>query len=161
VATRQQTKAVDFFNLFFTDDLIESIAKHTNAYAYSQILNKPAYAQKDGSWKETSPEEIRKLIALLIYQGIVHVPTFHRYWNTKSLFHGLWAREFMSRDRFKQLMSMLHIVDPGDEVKADKLRKISPVINIFHERCKALFQPFENVAVGERIVKSKHRSGIR
>ena len=155
VATRNQTRAIDFFNLFFTNDLIESIPKHTNTYAYSHILNKPAYALKDGSWKETTPSEIKQLIALLIYQGIVHVPTFHRYWNTKSLFHGLWAREFMSRDRFKQLMSMLHIVDPGNELKVDKLRKVSPVINSFRQRCKALFQPFENVAVDERIVKSK------
>ena len=152
---------LDFFNLFLTNELIEDIAKHTNTYAYANILNKPSYAQKDGSWKATTPDEIRKLIALLIYQGMVKCPTFHRYWSTKSLYHGLWAREFLTRDRFKQLMGMLHVVDPGSENKVDKIRKVSPVIETFRERCRKLFQPFQNVAIDERIVKSKHRSGIR
>ena len=54
---------------------------------------------------------------------------------------------------------MLHIVDPDEKLKVNKLRKVAPVIETLRE--KTLFQPFQNVAVDERIVKSKHRSGIR
>jgi len=52
-------------------------------------------------------------------------------------------------------------VDPGEEEKGDKLRKVAPFINHFRERCRELFQPESNLAIDERLVKSKHRSGIR
>ena len=56
---------------------------------------------------------------------------------------------------------MLHVVDPSQEEKGDKLRKITPFINRFRNKCCELFQPQGNLATDERLVKSKHRSGIR
>ena len=67
----------------------------------------------------------------------------------------------MSRNRFSALMSMIHIVDPATENKADKLRKVREFANIIKNKCKELYHPHQNVAIDERIVKSKHRSGIR
>lgn len=155
------TRAVDFFQLFFTDLLLQQICNHTNAYGWVEIVNKPYYADRYGAWKETTPEEIAKLIALSLYCGLVTVSSFPRYWSTKTLYHGLWARSIMSRDRFKALMGMLHVVDPATEDEHDKLRKVRSLLNVFKEKCKSLYQPFQNVAVDERMVKSKHRSGIR
>ncbi|KAL9978044.1 hypothetical protein ACROYT_G015521 [Oculina patagonica] len=155
------TRAVDFFRLFFTAELVRTICTHTNSYAWGVIGDKPYYGDKDGAWVETSPEEIEKLIALILYCGLVNVSSFHRYWSTKTLYHGLWARKIMARDRFKALMAVLHVVDPSDEDEGDKLRKVSSFLEFFKDRCKALYQPFQHVAVDERMVKSKHRSGIR
>jgi hypothetical protein len=155
------TKAIDFFKLFFTDALILQICCHTNSYAWQTIENKPYYGDKHGAWKETTPAEIAKLIALILYFGLVQVSSFHRYWSTKTLYHGLWARGIMSRDRFKALMGMLHVVDPGAEDGNDKLRKVRAFLEKFKDKCKTLYQPYQNVAVDERMVKSKHHSGIR
>lgn len=58
-------------------------------------------------------------------------------------------------------MAMLHVVDPDEEDEEDKLRKVSSFLEFFKEKCKDLYQPFQRVAVDERMVKSKHRSGIR
>ena len=52
------------------------------------------------------------------------VPEISLYWSTAPLYHGLWARRFMSRDRFKALLGMLHISDPGLPNPDDKLHKI-------------------------------------
>lgn len=46
-------------------------------------------------------------------------------------------------------------------MRNDKLRKVSSFIEHFKNKCKNLYQPFQQVAVDERMVKSKHRSGIR
>ena len=67
----------------------------------------------------------------------------------------------MSRDRFKALMGMLHIVDPLTEDPRNKLRKVESFVNDFKTRCNILYQPNQNVSVDERMVKSRHRSGIR
>jgi hypothetical protein len=96
--------------------MLASIVTHTNTYAYNNIASGThyTYTMADSSWKETTPEEIDRLIALL-YFGLVRVSTQFDYWSTKSLYHGLWARAIMSRDRFSALMAFLHVVDPNTE----------------------------------------------
>ena len=43
----------------------------------------------------------------------------------------------------------------------DKIRKVRSLLNVFKEKCKSLYQLFQNVAVDKRMVKSTHRSGIQ
>ncbi|XP_015774285.1 PREDICTED: piggyBac transposable element-derived protein 4-like [Acropora digitifera] len=158
------TRAVDFLNLFFTVEIINSIVEHTNSYAYTRIMegSHRSYAQRDGSWKEVTADEIKRMIAILIYFGLVRVGhSIQWYWSTATLFHGLWARACMDRTRLKALMAMLCVVDPGNEVEGDKLRKVKPLLDIFKQKFQELYQPRQNVAIDERIVKSKHRSGIK
>ena len=164
VLRNTMTRAVEFFHLFFTVEMINQIVDHTNAYAYERILEDShrCYAQKDGSWKEVTSDEIKKLIALLIYFGLVRVgASVDRYWCTKSLYHGLWARAMMGRTRYRALMAMLHVVDPAAETPGDKLRKVNSFVDYFKGKCLSLYQPRQNVAIDERMVKSRHRSGIR
>ena len=55
---------------------------------------------------------------------------------------------------------MLHVVDPANEPDGDKLHKINPLLEFFKGRRKDLYQPGQNVAVDERMAKSRHRSGM-
>ncbi|CAB4034244.1 Hypothetical predicted protein, partial [Paramuricea clavata] len=66
------TTELDFFNLFFTKDMIDSIVTHTNACAYIKLAEGGylSYANGQGAWDETNAEEIRCFIALLIYFGL-------------------------------------------------------------------------------------------
>lgn len=158
------TKAVEFFHLFFTVEMINNICSHTNSYANEHIIEGThrSYTQSDGSWKDATPDEINRLIALLIYFGLVKVGTnVDRYWSTKSLFNGLWASAIMPRIRFKALMALLHVVDPGAENPEDKLGSVETFIEYFKSRCLDLYQPRQQLAIDERMVKSRHRSGIR
>lgn len=120
------------------------------------------YAKADGSWEDVTPDEIKWLIALLIYFGLVKVVgAVEKYWSKKTLYNGLWARAILERDSFKAIMALLHVVDPATEVPGDKLRKIESFVDYFKTRCRELYQPRQNVAINERMVKSRHRSGIR
>lgn len=157
------TRAVDFFFLFFTADMINNICSHTNSYANEHIMEGSfrSYAQADGSWQDITPDEIKRLIAMLIYFGLVKVGNVDNYWSVKTLYHGLWARAIMPRTRFRALMALLHVVDPAAETPGDKLCKVESFIDYFKSRCLSLYQPRQNVAIDERMVKSRHRSGIR
>ena len=158
------TKAVEFFYLFFTTEMISNIVTHTNSCANEHIFlgTHQSYASSDGNWQDATADEIKRLIAILIYFGLVKVVgDVDKYWSKKTLYHGLWARAILSRKRFKALMALLHVVDPATENKADKLHKVESFITYFKSRCLALYQPRQNLAVDERMVKSRHRSGIR
>ena len=144
--------------------MIKSVFAHTNSYAFMRLLagGFTTYTTGDGAWKTTTEDEINRLIAILIYFGLVRVDTVvEKYWSTKTLYHGLWARKILSRKRYKALMAFLHVVDPAEEIASNKLRKVEEFLASFKERCRMLYQPYQNVAVDERMVKSKHRSGIR
>ena len=134
-------RALDFFRLFLTVELIQETCDHTNAYDWHAIGKKLYYGAKDGAWIETSSAEINKIIARIIYMGLVNASTLHRYWSTKTLYHGLWARSFMSRDRLKALMATLHVVDPAEETERDKLRKVSTFVEQIKDKCESLYQP--------------------
>ena len=96
------TTAVGFFNLFFTVELINNIVTHTNSYAYEHIVTHQSYAKSDRSWQEATGDEIRKLIAILIYFGLIRVSyTVDNCWRIRPLYLGLWGKCFFSRIRFK------------------------------------------------------------
>ena len=97
----------------------------------------------------------------LIYEGLLKANTSSCYWSPKSLYHGLWAGKFMPKDCFKSLLAMLHVVDRVSEDPTKKLWKVNTFIEHFRSKCKNLFQPCQNIAIDECLVKLKYRSGIR
>ena len=92
--------------------MIHDICRHTNSYANEHIIacSHSSYTKADVSWKDATPEEINRLIALLT---------------------------------------------------GDKLHKVDSFVNYFKSRCDDLYQPRQNLAIDERMVKSRHRSRIR
>jgi hypothetical protein len=63
------------------------------------------------------------LIAFLVYAGLVKVDSeIENYWSVKTLYHGLWAIEIISRFRYKPLMAFLNMVDPVTEDYSNKLQ---------------------------------------
>ena len=160
--TRSMNREVEFFRLFFTRKMLQEVVTHTNAYAHIKVSTQPSsYTTKEGAWEPTNLEEIERLIAFLVYAGLVRVDSdVTNYWSVKTLYHGLWAREIISRFRYKAVMAFLHVVDPVTEDPSNKLRKVESFVQSFRERCEQLYQPSQNIAVDERMVKLKSRSGI-
>jgi hypothetical protein len=74
--------------------------------------------------ESTNLEEIERLIAFLVYAGLAKVDSeIENYWSVKTLYHGLWAIEIISRFRYKALMAFLNMVDPVTEDYSNKLHQ--------------------------------------
>ena len=67
----------------------------------------------------------------------------------------------MSRNCYQALLDILHVSDPLTEDTHAKLKKVDEFVDNFRVKCKGRFQPYRNVAIDERLAKSKYRSGIR
>ena len=138
--------AIEFFQLFFTREMVDSIVMHTNTYADIRIATGEyrSYTLPDGSWEATTSDEIRRLMALLIYFGLLKVVgDVSKYWSTATLYHSLWARSIMPRVQFQALMAFLLIVDPLNEPAGNTLRKVEALVQYFKSRCHLLHQPAE------------------
>ena len=91
---------VTAFFYYFSASIIADIVKHTNSYAWGHVAQASCttYTNPDDSWNDTNIKEIKRLIALLIYFGLVKVGgECSNYWSTKTLYNGLWARGIISR----------------------------------------------------------------
>ena len=84
---------IEFFHLYFTDDMINDNCLHTNAYAWANITQKQYYADHQGPWKEVTLNELKRLLALIICFALVKVNHFHDYWSTKSLYRMVYGHE--------------------------------------------------------------------
>ena len=141
------TTALEFFHLFFTAEMINKICEHTNSYAIQKI--------SDGSWKDVTPEEINKLIALLISFTLIRIQTHVAdYWSRNGLCGG-FANDFMPRERFFALMAFLHVFDPEAESCSDKSHKVQSFVEDFKSRCVDLYQPRQQVSIDERMFQLK------
>jgi RPA family protein len=75
--------------LFFTKEMLQEVVAHTSTYAHIQITQKSSsYTNKEGSWTSTNIEEIERLIAFLVYAGVVKVKSeIENYWSVKTLYN--------------------------------------------------------------------------
>ncbi|XP_067099761.1 piggyBac transposable element-derived protein 4-like isoform X1 [Osmerus mordax] len=158
--TKKMSQEINFFMLFFTEAVVTDICRFTNQQGWALVLNCPTYSSYKGTWMEVTVNEFYTFLGLLIYMGFSVLPDSHRHWGTKSL-QGSWARGFMSRDRFKAILAALHVVDPLKEDNQDRLKKLRYLMDHLKQKCQQLFQPNQNLAIDERMVKSKGRSGFK
>ena len=84
----------DFFKLYSTPQVVDSIVQFTNTYATTRIAEEygRSYTRRsDGQWEPTTLEEIYKFLALLIFLGVFKLPEMKDYWRTTLLFDGNYA----------------------------------------------------------------------
>ena len=147
-----------FFKLIFCDEIMRKICEFTNVYA-DKMKDTKKYMHTN--WKDLTIQELYTFFALLMYMSIMQAPAVEHYWSTKVLFHGLWARAFMSKFRFKQIQCFLKVSDINKEIKSDKLSKVRFMHEFVRRKCMKFWQPLENISVDERMVQNKGRYAFR
>lgn len=154
-------RALDFFLLFFDNELIEQIVRFTNANAVVKGAR---------NWQAVTSEEMKVFLAFLIISNdLVVVPRDEQYflstWNTK-IFHTSNIRNlFSSRKRLFQLKKYIYFVDPRhvltEDERKDHLFKIRNVSSSVINKCRTLFNCGREVSVDEAMIPFKGRLSIK
>ncbi|KFM71173.1 PiggyBac transposable element-derived protein 4, partial [Stegodyphus mimosarum] len=80
--------AVDFFKLYFSDELFKMLTRETNRYA-SQILElRPDISGKrkhESDWTPVTSDELQKFLGLVLLMGHVEKDSIRDYWSTDDL----------------------------------------------------------------------------
>ncbi|XP_047101017.1 piggyBac transposable element-derived protein 3-like [Schistocerca piceifrons] len=133
---------IQYLKRYIPDDLFTNMAAHTNIYS----LQQGKY-----SFKQTTTQELEVLFGLHIPTGALKFPRLRMYWDTSLKVSVFW--ENMSRDRFLELRTNLHVVNNLEKPpeNKDKFYKVRPVYTAIRKRCSEL--PIEeNVCVVEGII---------
>ena len=129
----------EFFEKFFDDQVIELITIETNRFAKQTIeaadvesLSKKARLRE---WYDTSAEEIKLYVALLILQGVDSKSENRFYFGKRESVRNSLFPKVMSGRRFEMISKFLHFVDNTNyacsaNAPERKLAKIQPLINV-------------------------------
>ena len=129
VSLDSTSTALDAFLLFFGEDTFQLLSEQTNLYA-SQSPPGSIY-----KWHETTPEEMKLFLGMILAMGIHQLPQLEDYWSTHPLLGARGIVSGMAYRRFRVPLSCLHLADntkavPRGQPGYDKLYKIRPLLKI-------------------------------
>ena len=139
--------ALDYFVYIFGEDTFKNIAQQTNLYAL----------QCNQEWHETSTEEIKAFLGMILAMGIHKVPSVSDYWSQHALLGVPGITRNMLRNRFMQILQNLHLNDnskmpqPGYS-DFDKLHKVRPLLETIRMNSQKAYSPHQEVSVDEAMV---------
>ncbi|XP_064635787.1 piggyBac transposable element-derived protein 4-like [Lineus longissimus] len=111
-------------------------------------------------WRDTTADEMRAFLAILIVMGNNKRPSYKSYWTTDSIIQMEGFRTIMSRDRFLNLLRFLHVSNnetavPRGQPGYDRCQKIRPVIDICVSQWQDAFNIEKQVAIDEGMIGFK------
>jgi Transposase IS4 len=150
----------DYFALFFTPTLFQTITTNTNRYARLQKLH--VQQERARLWSDVLVEELYVFIGAIIYMGVHEEPQVEMYWNTdfnKGPLHSIPTH--ISLCRFEQIKRYCHISCPeGDDragyhLPTNKIRwyKVEPLASSVQLSSQRYHSPSSEVSIDELIVR--------
>ena len=162
----QDAEPIDYFKLYFTDEVFDIIYKETSRYAQQYIETNGANLRPKSivhNWKPTDASEMKAFIGLCILMGIISKPRISMYWSTDSFYHTPVFGQVMPRIRFQLLQRFLHFQDNQDptydpnDPDRDRLFKVRTIINMLKQNFNTVYYPPENLTIDESLVLFKGR----
>lgn len=150
---------VDYFRLFWTDTLFETVARNTNSYFVHRLgikrVLRPDF--KDTEWYDTDPTEMKAFHGVLIYMGLLGQKSFKNYWSNSKFLGNAGIKSVFSLKRFCKLLENFHYSNRQEELRPgqpgyNKLQKMSFVVDHLNELFPKYFLPPKNFALDESII---------
>lgn len=121
------------------------------------------YATQRGKVLNLKDNELLAFLGINFFMGYHKLPSYKNYWSTaEDLKIGVVSRT-MTRDRFQQILSYLHINDnttiPHDN--KDKIYKLRPFVKGLNDRFDILDNGSRELSVDESMIRFKGRSSIK
>lgn len=152
---------LDFFFLFFSYEMFKNIAQQTNLYQGQMTNLKPSPMK----WLATTAEEMMAFIGMNIAMGIANLPEIDDYWSKSSLFYMPWFTGIFTRNRFKQILRYLHLVDnskdlPRNDPNRNRLFKLGNIVQNLNKSFREMYFPSQNLSLDEQMIGTKSRIGF-
>ncbi|GBN32219.1 PiggyBac transposable element-derived protein 4 [Araneus ventricosus] len=157
---------IEFFCIFFDDDIVGYIASETNRYTEDFIeKNDLTPSSRVQKWKYVDSSEIRVFLGIIILQGIVQKPLQKWYWSQRPLLSTPYLKQLMSEKRFSIIMKFLHFTNNEtidlETYPQPGLRKIYEVYDAINRKFKSSYVPERDVSVDESLLLYKGRLGCK
>ncbi|XP_015436661.1 PREDICTED: piggyBac transposable element-derived protein 4-like [Dufourea novaeangliae] len=151
---------IDFFKLFFTNDLVKEIIQETNLYAKRRLEGKTLSANSIWrSWRDVTLEEFWAFLAVIINMGTMPLANLQEYWSKNAVSYIPFYADTFTRDRFSQIFWMLHLksIPTSNTNPRTRLQRVNCFLEYVSSKFLDYFIPGEHICVDESTVKFKGR----
>ncbi|XP_014874601.1 piggyBac transposable element-derived protein 4-like [Poecilia latipinna] len=155
----------ELFKLYFNQAAIKTLCVNTNKNAAKRLS-----AGRTRNWTNVTEREMYQYIGLALYMRLLKRPKVRDFWRTATIFQLSHPSRVMSRDRFLSVTANVHMSDPEDDAVNDRkkgspeydcLHRLRPLYDSLRVACKAVYHPQQNLCVGERMVATKAKLGLK
>ena len=137
------TSPTKIFNQFFDDEVIDYLVDMSKLYAHRE---------KGRHSFNIDRSEMRLFIAVLLVSGYNELPRRKLYWENSSDVKNEAISEAMSRNRFEEILAMLHCCDNSQLDLNDKMSKVRPLYNLINLRCLKFYSDLSFICVDESMI---------
>ena len=122
---------LDYFQLFFSDNIFETICKNSNNFKIFRCQQKrliqPQYDEK--FWEDTHIPEMKAFFGLSVMFGLLNQPRYRNFWSKDPFLGNIGVQRVFSLKRYTKMSEYLHVSDresekPRGHPDYDKLGKI-------------------------------------
>ena len=143
----------DYLLKFIDAEIREKILYETNLYINQKHRRVPTVTVND----------LCSFLGINLLMGYHTLPSIRNYWSCDQDLNLLLVSNTMSRNRFQQILSNLHLNDNNAMPKdnTDKLYKLRPFIDRLNDNFMTLYNVNEHVSIDESMILFKGRSSLK
>lgn len=151
---------LEYFGLFFDENIMKYIIEETNRYANNRIESAILTpSSRSLKWKDITKEDMNKFIGLLLLQGIVQKPKETWFWSRRPVITTPFFGKVMSQQQYALIMQYLHFENNETfDITAHpnpKLKKIYKLHNMLINNFKNVYSPDQEISIDESLLKYK------
>ena len=126
-----ESKSDFFFNLIFSDKLIDLIVRVTNKYARQKLAGNNTRLMK---WHDVTRQELKAYFGICLVMGINNLPQLPMYWSSDPLIGNTGIQNIMTKNRFEEHGQYLHFSNSETEPQRgeenfDRLYKVRSLLS--------------------------------
>jgi len=143
----------DFFSFLVDNNILFKIVTETNRFAAQKIASFQNLSPHSRlrAWYDTDIGEIKNFLGVVLWMGLVQLPSYDHYWSTSPVFHTNVGR-VMSRNRFEIIMQMIHFMDNEQADKSNRLYKLGTLVEDLTENYNICYIPEESLCIDESVI---------
>ena len=162
----------DFFNDIFKDRMFTIMTEEMNNYAHRKIREimqgNDHFQQMDhhshrqharlGTWKDVNSWDMKIFTAHLLVVSSIHKPALHNYWSTKTLSRTPFFGQYISRNKFQDILWNLHVCDttnnpPPGYPNHEPLAKVRSLLEMCQTNFHLCYTPGATISLDEGHVR--------
>ncbi|KAJ8936250.1 hypothetical protein NQ314_012437 [Rhamnusium bicolor] len=150
----------DIFCMMITGDVINMMVVETNRYAEQKLSGVTlTRSSRLTRWKNTSPDEMRQFLGIIMLTGLIQFPTIESYWKKHRIYyHKMFHEIGISYNRFTLLLRMWHFVDNTiDREPSDRTYKIQSLLDKIFNNIQDLYLPVNTIVIDESMLPFRRR----
>ena len=150
---------LDYFQLYFSDDVFEVICDNTNKYQKFRLAQKkittPDYSEK--FWYDINLLEMKAYFGLAVMFGILNARRYRSYWSKDPFLGNQGVQRVFSLKRYSKLSEYLHVSDRESEKNKghpeyDKLGKVRWLYDHLNLKCRQYKHPERAQTIDEMVM---------